>query len=503
MAFRTYSKALVLLILVSGLLRGQQNPEPKLVNLNVVAVDNHGNPVDGLTADDFQVTDSGKPQKVVFFRHNDTKLWQVPTSAPNRFSNRSGGRFPYGTVILFDVMNQSFSTRGVSNTQLVRYIESVEDAGHLYLYILTMEGKLYPVHGLPEDTDDIAPSAGGSWARRIKPLMASAMDAVTRVRPVDIDVAGRVQLTYSALTALGFEMARIPGRKNIVWITDGVPIELGPRRSDTGDFVDFTPLLRQLSDELERSGVSIYPVRQVMLGSPDDVGGATRGEGIDSIATLDDFAGATGGRPNNGKDIAEATRQAMQDVRTSYQLAYFPMPGTWDGKFHKIRVTTARKGVRLQARTGYYAWSQPAGTETKQAIDSLAATNFDAAEIGLTASVSRDPSKANAMHVDVRIDANDVALAREAGQYTGQLRVAMVAYPAEGGTPNPRIVPLDVHYTAPERDGVLKDGIPIRESIELDGKIKALRFIVYDRGSRQAGSVTVPIEAAAAAPVPR
>jgi hypothetical protein len=65
----------------------------------------------------------------------------------------------------------------------------------------------------------------------------------------------------------------VPGHKSIVWLTDGIPIELGPRRSDIGDWVDFTPLLLQLSEAFDRSSVAIHPVRQVMFGSPEKVDG--------------------------------------------------------------------------------------------------------------------------------------------------------------------------------------------------------------------------------------
>jgi len=83
-----------------------------------------------------------------------------------------------------------------------------------------------------------------------------------------MDVAVRVQLTYRALEEMAARMAGVPGRKNIVWVTDGVPLILGacapiPRT------VDFTEQLRQLSAVLDRSGTAIYPVRQIMLGSKD------------------------------------------------------------------------------------------------------------------------------------------------------------------------------------------------------------------------------------------
>lgn len=81
--------------------------------LNVVAVDNHGRPVKDLRADDFRITDDGKPQKIVFFRHKDSASWQVPAPLPNQSSNRTGANVPHATVILFDLLNESFGTRGV------------------------------------------------------------------------------------------------------------------------------------------------------------------------------------------------------------------------------------------------------------------------------------------------------------------------------------------------------------------------------------------------------
>ena len=41
--------------------------EPKLINLNVIAVDNHGQPVNDLSSDDFEVSDAGSGRKLPSF----------------------------------------------------------------------------------------------------------------------------------------------------------------------------------------------------------------------------------------------------------------------------------------------------------------------------------------------------------------------------------------------------------------------------------------------------
>jgi hypothetical protein len=49
----------------------------RLVDLNVIAVDGRGDPVTDLTADDFQIVDAGKPQRIVLF----SRRRSIPTSS--------------------------------------------------------------------------------------------------------------------------------------------------------------------------------------------------------------------------------------------------------------------------------------------------------------------------------------------------------------------------------------------------------------------------------------
>lgn len=477
----------------------QPAPEPRLVSLNVVAVDSHGEPVSDLTSDDFQVIDAGKKQTITYFQHLGTPRWQTSAPAPNEFSNRGGQQIPYATVILFDLLNESFGTRGYTEGEIDHALVSMETADDLFLYVLSVNGRLVAVHGLPDSGKVFHSEGDAPWSRQIKPLLDATMHKVAQIRPPDIDIAARVQLTFQGLDNLADQLSRIPGRKNIVWITDGVPIELGPIRSDTGDFVDFTPLIRSLSEGLERSGVAIYPVRQVLIGTSDRIGNLSdsgqtggAGTGMESEATLDEFAGMTGGRPPTTKQVAETIKQAMNDLRTSYRMGYYPAETDWNDKFHKLRVTCRRKGVRIQAQTGYYAWREKPGTRTEEAIRMAATTKFDAAEIGLRASVSTDPKDGRVSHFDLRVDAHDVALAREGDDYVGQLRLTVIHYLKNGGVESEPIEALDLRYNSQQRDKALKDGIKLAQNLPAGRSGYEYRIIVFDRGSNAVGSLTFP-----------
>jgi VWFA-related protein len=465
-----------------------------LIDLNVIALDGHGQPVTDLKPDEMQVTDAGKPQKLSLFRRIGGELRQVEPLSPNQFTNRVNGEAPHATVLLFDLMNEGFSSRGVASNEIVRNLQTLESADSLYFYILTINGRLVAVRALPEEGATPSEPGAPPWTKQIKPVMDQALHALTVNRSADIDVALRVQMTYTMLEDLGEQLARIPGRKNVVWVTDGVPIALGAERSDAGVEIDFTPYLRKLAESLDRSGVALYPVRQVMLGSPDEIGAESgvgetggKGTGAQSIATLDEFANVTGGRPSTDKDIGHVVQQAMIDARSSYQIGYYPPANNWDGKFHKIKVTCKRKGIRIQVKTGYFAVAEPVGTRAADAFAATSQVAYDAGEIGLRATVTGD-------QVSVRIDAGDVAMAQDGDRYRGQLRIETVGYTEEGRMETSAVVPLDFRFDSNQRDQALKSGIDYAQNLKLQGETK-FRVIVFDRSSNSVGSVTIPARA--------
>src|SRR5580704_5143508 len=126
--------------------------EERLVNLNVVVLDSHGQPVSDLTADDFQVQDQGKHSRIAVFHKNDAA---VPSEAapaplgPHEFSNRAGAVSPSVTLILLDLVNLAMDQQGYARNQLVTALRRLESADYVYLYLLTVRGPI-AIRGLPE-----------------------------------------------------------------------------------------------------------------------------------------------------------------------------------------------------------------------------------------------------------------------------------------------------------------------------------------------------------------
>src|ERR1700674_5302637 len=106
-------------VLFALVLLGQENQAvlrvtTRLVQVNVVVHDKSGQPVAGLTKDDFTLYEKGKARKIAFFTvvegHQPLKSGSGAQLAPNIFSNRvKRAESPTSaTVVLLDALNTAF-----------------------------------------------------------------------------------------------------------------------------------------------------------------------------------------------------------------------------------------------------------------------------------------------------------------------------------------------------------------------------------------------------------
>jgi len=467
-----------------------------LVRLTVVAADAKGQPVLDLSAADLRILDNGKPQTIASFRRREALQASFAPLGPRQFSNRSSGDIPHATVVLFDLMNMRFEDRGYVITQLVHALQQFESGDNLYLYLLTVNGRLYPVHGLPASAGDTA-AKDAAWPRDVQAKLMEAMQDTSAQRPMDLNNYYPMALwrtTFEALSMVAARLAAVPGRKNIVWLTHGLPISLSADRTRTGESVDFSPYVHQLSNTLDHADVSIYAVQQSPPGSINSPGSPISGMG--SEETLDDFANLTGGHAYGNNDIVGAIRQAVQDVKQqSYLISYAPPRDNWDGTYHYISITCTRPGVRLQARQGYFAFADAAASakQAQEAIDTAILSPFDAAEIGLRATVTPLPGDKPVLRLAVRIDLADVQLTETGDVYTCQLAARVVEYQDDGTNLQTKPSSLDLRLTREQRDAAMKEGYAWVADVEVSSHVQKIRAIVFDSGSTAIGSLSVPV----------
>lgn len=188
--------------------------------------------------------------------------------------------------------------------------------------------------------------------------------------------------TTSALFAVLQTLVEMPGRKTVVFFSEGLPaspalqahlqsiIEVANRLNVTVYTVDAGGL-RALSSttetrkEVEEAGkVRLRELAMVREGAEEPMMRAIeRAEDLlqlDSQAGLARLAEGTGGflvRDTN--NLGRAFQRIDEDMRFHYLLTYVPSNQGFDGTFRTIGVNVRRPGVRVFARKGYRALRMP------------------------------------------------------------------------------------------------------------------------------------------------
>ncbi len=367
-------------------LRAQDPPTPTfragttLIEFTLVARDSQGNPIADLTKDDIVVTENGQPRAVEFFRFDGAPPQPSPNSiAPGHFTNRfetSPNAARHITAVLVDAMNMptvknTFEfTQATVRNQIMAYLDGLPPHTRVGLFRLGRE----VIDVLHDFTDDVASlraqvakmdlvrpeefavagyrdpgytasSASGSKELAAGKAVAMAADAAATASYDENAQTKRVDLTLPGLEALGNVLAQFPGRKNIVWVGNGMPLYIGASRATKGR--DYEPRMRQTAERLATQGIAVYPVAPRL--APESI-----------KESLNLFADTTGGRVTlTMNDPTEGLKTTALDQRAIYSLGFYAVAAP-DNKWHPVAVQVRRANVTVTHRRGYLAESPAA-----------------------------------------------------------------------------------------------------------------------------------------------
>ena len=448
-----------------------------LVQLNVVALDSDGKPVADLKAEDFKVTDQGSVQRILFL-HNNAASALAP--AGNEVSNRPVGAVPHSSAIFLDLMNikNMIDIKAVWGN-LSKWVPQLSSGESVYFYLLTVDETLLPLHPVGGNAGD-----DKTWHQGFDKPLDKTMKGARTVRPAGMSDEEVVKKTYVALETVASQLATLPGRRDILWITNGVPNIWKPDTPCNGEWIECALYVPHLSVTLDKAKVEVNLVSYSSSPSPD----------LNRDAEL--MSGLTGARPYFGEEIGKVLTQVANDAAGSYTLSYEPPQDKWDNKFHKVKVTCERKGIKLQAKQHYYALpdSRPLLARQQAALVAAFQSPFDAPDLGLRASAVPAPG-GQAIHLQIRVNPADLLLREQAGNFEDQLTIVVADYGADGLIGTPSMANLSVHMTKEQRDGAGKDGIPVAQDHPIHPTVQKVKILVLDQGSNTVGSVTIPLKA--------
>jgi len=478
-----------------------------MVRLFPVAVDAGGQPVTDLTADDFKIVDQNKPESIFFF-HGPVHA-AAAKSDVLEFSNRTSAAAPHATVILFDLMNQNQSDRIEMWKTLDKSLPQLESGDSLYFYLLNMEGELVPIHPIgPKSASD------AHWPHDVVGAFDQAMKAASKGRPVQMGQEDQAKKTFHQLEVLAQQLAVFPGRRDIIWIANGMQNAYNPKLPCNGDWVDCALYVPHLAVTLAQADVAVDPLAngrdvatgttgisgmdtRTNMGQAKSIQGDTSGnqgaQGVDPALDLTQMARLTGGHAFFQKDLRTVVKQLTTDAASAYDISYVPPASEWDSKFHVVKLTCNRAGVKVESRERFYALPDARTPVERNKIGLMEGfqSPSDFTGIGLRVKISTLGTQPG-VHLQMFIDPADLMMLQQGGKYVGALYCLISDRNGAAPAGEPAVLDLKPELTADQYKSALKDGLPLEQDHPTSASV--VRVIVLDQNTNEVGSVTFPIK---------
>jgi VWFA-related protein len=390
---------------------------------------------------------------------------------------------PHATAILFDLLNEGNANRLDTWHSLAKSLPHLEPAGQVYFYILNLNGELVPIHPIEPQA-----AGGAEWLGTFDTELNKAMVKASVARPAGLDREDRAKRTYHQLEVVANQLATLPGRRDIVWIANIMPVITNSAPCD-GDWVECGLYVAHLGVTLDRDGVAVNP--DYYSGVPQP----TISYDLEQMALL------TGGHAYFSQDIRETLQQIARNAANTYEIAYAPSAENWDNKFHRLRITCERKGVKLQVRERYYALpdTRAADARQKETLQASSQRPSDTAGIGLDVKVS---PAAKGVHLEIRVNAADLLLREQDGKVAGALTLLLSDLGASSGAGaglllrpigEPSVSNLNLDLTKEQYGAMTIEGVPISLDHPIGDAVRRVRIMVMDRATNEVGSVTFPV----------
>lgn len=407
-----------------------------LVQIDVVVLDADGQPVRGLTRDDFTLFDRGIKQDIAAFAakaHERPPADPFPAPLPLDVADNRSAKSDRLVIIILDDLH--FRGRSIEAVRLVR--RAVQDLGDsVSLGLVTTSGTF----GI-EVTEDRAQllAAIEHFLDRFDPARAEMKPASSDIPGVTIRNRGPTDLAsaFAPLNAYRTveDVARMSGandgrRKAFIWISAGVP---GPEHPDAS-FVatclrlqavgtvapsptDFKSMqMCGMYEKLFRSSVAVYSVSP---GGPLD-GGSSR--------SLTAIARETGGFSIRASDVDAGMTRLIADLDNYYLLGFYPgEPGR--AGYRDIDVVVNRPGVTVRHRAGYHAKGPVPPPRNSDPLGALVAPISANPALHLRVSAIPFFTKGSAMQLltTLEVDLGELPPATTAGLMRDELQFAVFA----------------------------------------------------------------------------
>jgi VWFA-related protein len=373
-----------------------QNPtfvlkaQSSVVRIDVEVTDSSGKSIKGLRADQFEITDDGKSQKISSFSYSDIEkvetapeestqpiIVPVDNEGPGADAVTDRVRDRRMIVLFFDMTSMETDDILRAHTAAQKFLKQQMTPADL-VSVVVFGTRLTVLSNFTNDKTAldkaVAQIVPGAASQIANPLYAAAQNGEYDVQQYTGDAYTPDETEFNvfntdqklaAVEGLVNVLASLPGRKAVVEFTGGI--------TQTGE--ENRAELRAATDAANRADVSVYSIdARGMFATPpggDVTANAATGTSMfsgaavfhqtdqreDSRDTLATLSTDTGGKAFfDLGDLSDAFPVIQKDYSGYYLLGYdLPSDVKRDGRWHAIRVKVNAPGVHVRYRNGYYA----------------------------------------------------------------------------------------------------------------------------------------------------
>jgi VWFA-related protein len=478
----------------------------RIVQVSVTVHDDRGQPVTGLAKDDFVLLDGGKRQQISSITEQSNRLATTSAmSAANLFTNRfeKGTSQAPLTVIILDAYNTRYwdlqmtligqcpwlcNRVGGIFVQIEKFISQMHPDDRVAIYEIA--DKLYLLQDFTND-----PAALQRGVSRGKEYASQIHFARSQMEPFDMD-----SYTIGVMHEIADRLAKIPGRKNMIWLSTGFP----PDDETSHASFSTTEKTGKASKILGNADFPLFAIDANGLvpwlppaGGGGGGGGGGAASGVDlptpasgsygaasihgRIPKLRDFdyskalADMSGGRAfYDTNDFAGAIRKVIDDSASTYILSYYPDHNKWNGQFREIKVKVNRPGLEVRARKGYFATTDTASAQQKDA------DGFELAGV-------------RQLKVKITLDTNQLRFQQQGERRTDNISEYWIEFNAEGRQVGTHSQTLNLRPMPEDYKKLLQDGFSFSETVPLANDATEVRLVLRDAGNGAIGSVIIPL----------
>jgi VWFA-related protein len=533
----------------------------RLVTLDLIATDSHGDTVRDLKPEDLQIFEEHKAQQKIEHFEYFEKLAGAgapgnSTHAIRKPANVLSNQLPLDllkippTVLLMDSLNTQTSNQALGRAHMIQLLRTLPPDTPIAVFLLgsslrilqgfTSNGTLLraaldqavtgatiqqdPLNDLGSTSNYIQDQTAGMDVNLgLQSQLGEVQNFEKEEYSMTLDL--RAKETLGAMAEIGQYLSGIPGRKNLIWVSESFPLSVAPD-PETGNnpfagIREYSDQVKIVANALTDAQVAVYPMdvrglqalqslsasQNVNLPQTRMNGRALADrlhvEGVDlqqSQGTMDALAQDTGGKAcKNSNDLAGCVMTALKDSSSYYEMSFYPQNVNWDGKFHKIVVKTSRPGVKLAYRRGYYALDASSLAKKQQPEDHLrqaCADQLPSTSIPLTVqtmSPGQNGNQQGGLQYMLLISAAGLTSAQEGNSYNLNIRMADCEFAQKNTIFKFNERELTKTVSADVFRSWQSTGIPDHVALMPAADTRRIRLVVLDVSSGLTGAIDIPV----------